>query len=317
MDIEVLTSIASTPGSGRNCYVIGVHDKMYHSDDTVATAILYLLHQNEKIIVVRSKDIDKLNMCDIIVDIGGGEFDHHMPGFNLKRTNGITYASAGLVWQKFGKQVIINFLEELGLLEELEELSSNIAETVDTDIIQYVDAEDNGIEMGTHCMSFISSYLPAWYESSPDFDNSFYKVLKTTIDVLTHKITKIIEETYADKIINKLIQDKRYLSNFILEIPSQTTPWLKPICSINKEDLIVAFVIFPYPNGGWAAQCVPPSLEEKFDQIAPFPSAWAGETERLPEISGVNDAIRCHNMLFFARAKSKAGIIQMCKIAMQ
>lgn len=314
MDIEILTSIASTPGSGRS-YFIGVHDYTFHPDDAVATSILCLLHITEKIIVVRSKDIDTLSRCDIVVDIGGGEFDHHMPGFNLKRVNGITYASAGLIWRKFGKQVVLKFLEELNLLEELTNHVSDIVKNIDENVIKYVDAEDNGVDLGSHCMSFITSFLPEFYVNEPDFNGQFAKVLNPTITILEQKIKQFISEAYADKITSKLIREK--LSNYILEIPSQTFPWLKPVIKVNKDDLYVAFVIFPYPNGGWAAQCVPPSLEEKFNQIAPFPKAWAGETERLPEISGVKDAIRCHNLRFFARAESKEGIIEMCKIAMQ
>lgn len=314
MDIEVLTSITSTPDSGRSYFVIGVHDGVFHPDDTTAVAFLCMLHSNEKIIIVRSKVIDILRKCDIVVDIGGGEFDHHMPGFNKKRSNGITYASAGLVWKIFGEQVILKFLEELGLLGELSPFCSNIVKIIDTEIIQYIDAEDNGKDLGKHDMSFISSYLPAWYENNPNFEKQFSKALNITLNVLEQKIQHIISETYAEKILRERVND---ISDYILEIPSQTFPWLKAICNINKEDLVVAFVIFPYPAGGWAAQCVPPSLEEKFEQITPFPKAWAGQTTLLPDISGVKDAVRCHNLRFFARAESKEGIIEMCMIAMK
>ncbi len=314
MDINVLTSIPSTPASGRSYFVIGVHDGFFHEDDTSAVAFLCMLHSNEKIIIVRSRDIDILNKCDIVVDIGGGKFDHHMPGFDKKRSNGITYASAGLIWQVFGEQVIQKFLEKSNLLKELSESCSTIVETIDKEIVQYIDAKDNGIDLGTHDISFISSYLPAWYENKPDFEKQFSKALNITLNVLEQKIQQIISETYAEKVLRERVKN---VSDYILEIPSQTFPWLKAICNINKYDLYVAFVIFPYPAGGWAAQCVPPSLEEKFDQIAPFPQKWAGQTELLPDISGIKGALGCHRLLFFAKAETKEEIIQMCILAMK
>lgn len=106
--------------------------------------------------------------------------------------------------------------------------------------------------------------------------------------------------------------------NGILQIPSQTINWLEPVIKINNicsSDLAINFVIFPYSDGGWAAQCVPPSLDEKFNQRISFPSSWAGQTDRLPEISGVKDALFCHNGCFFARASSKESIIEMCFLA--
>ena len=91
-------------------------------------------------------------------------------------------------------------------------------------------------------------------------------------------------------------------------------------CNINLKHASenkIAFVIFPYPAGGWAAQCVPPSLEEKFGQIVSFPKNWAGQTNDLAKISGVDDATFCHNRCFFVRAQSKYGVIKLCNLAMK
>ena len=314
MAIKVLTSITSFPCPRRFYFVIGTHNGIFHSDDVVATAILCLLHRNKYIVVVRSRDTEVLNECDILVNIGGGEFDHHIPGFNLKRNNGIPYASAGLVWKHFGNEIILNFLEKANLLDMLSETSSNIARTIDENVIQFVDAENNGIDLGLHCFSFISTYLPEWYESNPNFE----KLLHIVISVLEQNIRQKIAQAYATEVVRNRVTTTQYFSNRILEIPSQTTPWLEPVCNINhQKDMDIAFVIFPYPAGGWAAQCVPLSLKEPFKQLVPFPKIWAGQTERLSDISGVDDATFCHNNCFFVRAKSKVGVIRMCELAME
>lgn len=320
MDIKILTSITSIPNSKRDCFVVGTHNGIFHSDEVVAVAILCLLHNNEKIAVVRSRDPEILHKCDICVDIGGGKYDHHQPEFDLKRNSGITYASAGLIWKDFGSKVVLKLLEEANLLEDLAKSCSNVVDTIDKNVIKFVDAEDNGIDLGLHYMSFISSYLPEWYESEPKFESQFAKVLDTTITVLEQKIRQVISEIYATELIRERNKSSMYFSNHILEIPSQTIPWLDTVCNINHEhvcDDTINFVIFPYPAGGWAAQCVPPSLEEKFKQIVPFPKTWAGQTSDLAKISGVDDATFCHNGCFFARAKSKNGVIKMCDLAMK
>ena len=320
MDIKILTSITTTPESERDCFVIGTHNGIFHSDDVVAVAIICMLHSNEEVWVVRSRNTEVLDKCDICVDIGGGLYDHHMPGFDLARADGVKYASAGLIWKEFGETVILNSLEECDLIDVLSDYCCKIASQVDANLIKYVDAEDNGIELGEHHLSFISSFLPMWYESKPDFDLQFSKVLSTTITVLEREIGQIIGEVYATKEILNRTESCMFFSDSILEIPSQTIPWLTTICSYNKADKSnnsVKFVIFPYPAGGWAAQSVPPSEKERFKQIVPFPKAWAGQTLELPQISGVEDATFCHSGCFFARAMSRSGIIKLCQIALE
>ena len=114
---------------------------------------------------------------------------------------------------------------------------------------------------------------------------------------------------------------KRYkdINDGILEIPAQTFPWLEDVVNYNKtHNNNVKFVIFPYSAGGWAAQCVPPSVEEEFKQLVPFPKEWAGGNGKtLPKISGIPEATSCHRFRFFARATNKQAIIEMCKIAMK
>ena len=108
-----------------------------------------------------------------------------------------------------------------------------------------------------------------------------------------------------------------YFNRGILEIPSQTLFWEEAVIQVNAstKNNKINFVIFPYPNGGWAAQCVAPSLKKLFDQRIPFPRKWAGETDKLPKITGIEGATFCHNGCFFIRANSKKAIIQMCVLA--
>ena len=79
----------------------------------------------------------------------------------------------------------------------------------------------------------------------------------------------------------------------------------------------VYFVIFPYPDGGWAAQCVPPK-ENKMGQLKPFPKSWSGLTGiNLENESRIKGASLCLNFRFFAKAQSKEAILEMCKLAIK
>lgn len=317
MNIEILSSLTNVPEK-RNKFqlTIGTHNGIFHSDEVLACAILYLLNSHIQVNILRTRDNEMLARCNICVDIGGGDFDHHQAGFNQTRNNGIKYASAGLVWKNYGKQ-LINWFEEK-YFSKTDCNIDGIFNTFDDCFISLVDCEDNGIPTETHCFSFISSFLPLWFHNTQDdFNNQFYTALVTTIAVLEQELKTTIGREIAKDIITSNWNSLDHFYNGILEIPSQTIDWVETVICINDSTKSnkVNFVIFPYPNGGWAAQCVPPSLINKFAQRIAFPSEWAGQTDKLPEISKVEGATFCHNGCFFIRATSKEAIIQMCSIA--
>lgn len=303
-------------------FIIGTHDGIFHSDEVVACAILALYHHNEQIEIIRSKNVAFLfsKEVDIMVDVGGGFYDHHQPGGNGKRENDVPYASAGIVWREYGKEVIHKCSCEL-YGNSTDYIVSHVFEDIDEKLIQEVDKEDNGIPTYVHTFSFISSFLPVYNSSHYSFDEGFNLALNVAIQILEHAIFESIGKMDAQKAISKMIKNNGIIDYHILEIPSQTFPWLEPVTFHNNttscfgDSQLIYFVIFPYPSGGWAAQCVPPSLGSKYEQRVPFPKEWAGQTDRLTEISGIKDAIFCHNGCFFVKATSKEGVIALCRKA--
>lgn len=314
--------LVSSKETDKRRFLIGTHDGVFHADEVVACAILTLLFGDEKIEFVRSKDMSYLSEkgCDLLVDVGQGSLDHHQPGGNGKRENGVPYASAGLVWRQFGKKLILRCCYKLYGDCSMSHLES-IFEEIDEKLIQKVDKEDNGIPTDMHAFSFIPTFLPVYNSRYSNYDTSFKLALNVTIPILEHAIFDSIEKIVAQKAISNMIKNNVLIDNHILEIPSQNFPWLDSVCCYNntipyhEDSKQIYFVIFPYSSKGWAAQCVPPSIESKFDQKVPFPKEWAGQTDKLPEISGVKDATFCHNGCFFVRAKTKKGIISLCNKA--
>ena len=302
---------------GRICkkclFNLGTHNGIFHCDEVVAIAILRLsLSYLKNLHVVRSEDIEVLNKCKIVIDIGGGSYDHHGKNFKKCRSTGEEYASAGLVWENFAEKAIRTVTGKIGVYLEDDEVKK-IKEEIDTEFIIPIDLEDNGIEFRNHAFSFITQLRPRWIEHQ-NFDEAFIKAEALAFDMLKAIIKSKAANLRTAPYFNKSLS----IHDGIFELPAQTMKWEEYIVNHNlSNNYEIKFVIFPYPRGGWAAQSVPPSMDEIFKQLVPFPEEWAGENkDTLPEISGVKEAILCHKDRFFARAQSKAAIIQMCKIAM-
>lgn len=54
---------------------IGTHDGVFHCDEVLACYMLKLLPEYKDAEIIRTRDLDKLKTCDIVVDVGA-EFDH-------------------------------------------------------------------------------------------------------------------------------------------------------------------------------------------------------------------------------------------------
>lgn len=297
--------------------VIGTHNGIFHSDEVVACAIIKLMVEKlylsqDKVKVIRTRDLTVLNNeCDYVVDVGGGKFDHHQKGGNGQRNDGTKYASAGLVWREFG-YVILYFMQNMTIKEINETFN-----LIDENFIKKVDMEDNGELTSEHIFSYIKNFLPNWNEENPNYDKAFDTALEVTLNVLTSLIKKSISIIQGKTEINNRLHSQINKLDNVLLLPCQTIEWLEPVVIFNENnpDNVVDFVVFPYPSGGYAMQCVPKSLNEKFSQRITLPDSWAGETEKLPDISKIKSATFCHSGRFFARANNFEDIIAMCKIA--
>lgn len=295
-----------------NIYYIGTYNGIFHCDEVVAIAMMEIILEkvNASVNVIRSRDMELLKRdANILIDVGFGQFDHHQKGGNGERSNGVKYASAGLIWNKFGEG-IVNLLSNKLETDEITE----IANIIDQEIVQKIDMEDNGQLRTTHPFQFIKSFLPSWNEEA-DYDKNFEECVNVVKDVLTKVIKNYISVYLAKKEINNRINDNNYHIENMLILPNQTIPWEDIIINLNENGNEIDFVVFKYPNGGYAIQCVPKSIEDKFSQRISFPEEWAGETINLPNITSLKSATFCHNGRFFARADLFEDIIEMGRMA--
>lgn len=287
---------------------IATHNKHFHPDDVfaVATLIIYL---KQPAVIIRTRDIAIIKSADYVVDVGieydenKNRFDHHQKDGAGIRTNGIPYASFGLVWKKYGNSICG---------------SEDVARIIEKKIVEPIDAEDNGVSIvssifeDVHPYSYwnvIYSLNPTWKEKDKNSDGLFNEAVDLSVKILLREIERarhfiegvnFIEQAY------NFAEDKRLI------ILDGEYSW-RNVLNKRNEPL---FVITPsYEESMWYVSTVR-SDNHSFKNRKNFPENWGAKRDNeLALESGVSDAIFCHRNLFIAAARSKEGAIKLAKIA--
>ncbi len=290
-------------------YTIAVHDGKFHADDIFACATVSLLHKG-KVKIVRTRDQAKIDKADYVVDVGcvynpsQKRFDHHMPGGAGTRANGIMYAAFGLVWKEYGARISGN---------------EEIANRVDGRLVSHIDADDNGIslydlkgETAPYTLqSFLYTYRPTWKEDPARYDEAFLELVEIAKGIISREVKISNDALLAKHIVLDAYnnaEDKRIV---IIDTACPFQETLFPY----DEVLYVVHPRFGSPN--WNVSCMH-KASHGFLNRKSFPVEWAGlRDEELATVSGVPDAVFCHNGRFLAVAKSKEGAIKLAKLAVE
>lgn len=283
------------------------HSGSFHPDDVFAVATISLVFDDVEI--TRTRDPEVVKGGDFVVDVGtvydkdNNFFDHHQEGGAGERENKIPYASFGLVWKKFG-------IDLCG--------DQRICDMLDRKIVQPIDSADNGVEICSNIFEdvypyrvqdVIFSFLPTWIDGDSDMDKRFLKAVDFARGILLNEI-KILKDLFsAESFVEdsyKNSDDKRVV------ILDKAYPW---IIFLNKYKEPVYVV---YPQGeNWNVKGVRDGVRQ-YTVRKEFPEAWAGKREsQLSEISGVPDAVFCHNKRFMCVAKSREGAIALAKRSLE
>ena len=161
------------------------HDSTFHADDVFATATLaILLKDNYEL--VRTRDMEIIKKADYVYDVGGEHtpekniFDHHQIGGAGARENGIPYASFGLVWKKYGEEICG---------------SKEVADVIESKLVQSIDAQDNGMDLYTPkenvapyiIQQYLYSLRPTWNEER-SYDEAFVEAVDIAKKLLAREI---------------------------------------------------------------------------------------------------------------------------------
>lgn len=270
----------------------------------MATAILKEVFDIE---VIRTRDTKVLDKLDILYDVGGGEFDHHGPD-KVYREDGIPFAASGLVWNKFGKQVLKNKNSKL-IADKVED----IFQYIDRKLIEGIDALDNGIWIDTteiplmNISSIISGFNPNW-KSDKDENEAFNEAVQVASSVLKNTIENKLSVVKARDYVINAYENRNTKELLIL---NKYCPYGETLRDIDKNNEVI-FVIYPRKDS-YAIQTVRDDDKEDKKKL---PKDWAGKMDaELVSVTGIKDAIFCHTGRFIAVAGSLDGIMKMAKLA--
>ena len=289
---------------------IAVHNGNYHADDCMSYAILnYVFPDNE---LIRTRDEKELAACDFIVDVGGiydGEkhFDHHQRDFHEFRTEDdqIKYASAGLIWKRFGPDYIKKAYPSIS-----DEQIDKIFHDVDYKLIRYIDANDNGIPLGDDEQPTLSKAVYMFNQSIGYIDPENFRLASSFLATVLHGyVTVSFRYIEAEQIVLQALKEN--CQNKILTLPKKIS-FLEVVT--NHWELFNDVEVVVYPNStesGWRIQSMPQDPAHRFSNRCPAPEQWRGLRDlQLEHTVGIDGLTFVHPSGFTGGAKNKEVIMQ-------
>lgn len=260
------------------------HGSRFHSDDVFATAFLRLL--NPEIEIERGLEVPE-NFDGIVYDIGRGKFDHHQKDKEY-RSNGCPYAAFGLIWREFGAYYV----------------GEEEAARFDARFIQPLDESDN-TGKDNLLADIIDEFNPGW-DADESYDKCFWQAVDFAKQILDNHFKSIAGIERARSLVEKAMSE---CDGTVLVLP-KFAPWKGVVAGSSYK-----FVVYPSSRGGYSAQGVPVSTNDK-TLVCPFPNEWCGkEADELAEITGIPTLHFCHPNAFLIVADKKEDAIMAAKIA--
>lgn len=283
------------------------HNGTFHADEVMSTCLLANL--SDEIHLCRTNNV--INTEAFVYDIGLGEFDHHGLDFDKERTNGIKYASCGLIWNRFANQICdkLNILDKESFILDL-----------DKELIMDIDRDDNGQSINIssniklqNIPSLIASFNPNWDELDNE-NKCFMDALLFANTILNNIANKLISKEKARVIIEKKIEESE---NGILVLDCYM-PWKEIVLtSNNKKAKDIYYAVFPSKRGGYNVVATPKCLGS-FELKKAFPSIWAGkEKEELREITGIETINFCHKNAFICACETYKDALKIAELAIK
>ena len=308
--------------------IIATHSGKFHADDVWAVTVLDIVFPG--CTLLRTRDPEQIRAADFAVDVGGiwdpesGRFDHHQKGFAGARQSGVVYASAGLVWRTHGARCVSLLAMKHTGHALADDEAQQIAWAIDADVVQYLDMSDTGTARnapgGYGLSAVVSGFNPTWLDEQ-DAGNGdgaeamrlrqFRRAMEFIADVIVNQVKYRVGSLLALDRVRKaqVLEDGR-----LLYVDNAALPWTS---IVRNEMPKVLFVIsYGIADDRYMLHTVPASADS-FDARADLLQAWAGlQGEELAAVTGVADAVFCHNNLFIAAARSYEGALEMARQAL-
>jgi uncharacterized UPF0160 family protein len=198
-----------------------------------------------------------------VVDVGGGEFDHHTT--DDRYPNGVPKSACGKVL-------------------EAVETNPRLVQALNNAGLYLVQAIDNGDPMAkerwirhqTNHFSWVGLMNPMFSEKyDHDVSNECFSKTLTMVEEVYRRLRASCIAMMESKSV--LASCKRYLGGQLLELPQSNVQWRPYV--IAKMHAVNA-VMYPHDDGGWCVRMVPCSFSDYTPKRA-FPKEWTSEQNAI------------------------------------
>lgn len=272
------------------------HSGPFHADDVLAWALLRVYYCPDAELV-RSRSSADWKRCDVVFDVGGvydparGRFDHHQQSYQGP------LSSAGM---------ILDWLEGEGRVPPA------VATALRADVVDYVDAVDNGrrvpdrevpcfariVEAYTHPPETLEAFDQAFHQAA-DFAAGYVRGIQAGVEQIEKARAAVLTA------MREAVEQGRR----VLFLDSYHK-WKPVYYAHGGAEHPSDYVVFPGMEGTWRIIAIAP-CEDSFDQKRPLPAAWAGLTgSSLEAATGVPGSIFCHKNRFIAVFKTRDAAIE-------
>lgn len=209
----------------------------------------------------------------------------------ITRKNGGNFASAGLIWMHYGKEI----LEKNNL-----QFKNEVFEVVDDELMSKIDAHDNG-ETESEISKLIAEFNPNIVYELSSYDSCFIEAVMFARKIIANKI-KTAESKYRE--YEEIKKEMEITKGNTVFLKKYYPNWCESILEIDEKHKI-DYCVYPYIDESVHIVCIPPDKKNRFLQRKAMPKEWAGLSgEELEQAIGIEGAIFCHLKQFFMAVNS-------------
>jgi len=281
---------------------LGTHDGRFHADEVTATALLLHFGLISREGIFRTRDPSLLEACEYVCDVGGiydptkKLFDHHQVDYTGP------LSSAGMV---------------LLYLKEKQIISHSLYQHIHNELVQGVDAYDNGKELlGPHVTTFshvISNFNAIVYDANSEEETrAFFYALEFAHGHIGRMIERFNYIQSCRDDVKEAMQKGKYVLFF-----DRSIPWMDAFFEMDGEKHPALYVVMP-AGKHWKLRGIPPITSERMKVRLPLPEEWAGLLEEeLKKKTGISGAIFCHKGRFISVWETKKDAELALEIALK
>lgn len=325
---------------------IGTHSGHFHADEALAVWMLRRLPRFAQAEVVRTRDLEVLDTCDIVVDVGARYeppkyFDHHQreftDTFDAKHT--VTkLSSAGLVYKHFGREVLHEVLSanlhtvKLEPKPDVSDAVNTIYERVYDKFVQAVDGNDNGVNAysekplysthGLQITTIVGNLSPTPFQdwSDSELDKKFERASELMGMAFEAQVLSAGFGWYPSRtaVERAFAARQKYDTDGRILVLDNAADWKEHLEFFENQQNCEGQVLYVlYPTGDSVRVQAVAKARGSFESRKALPEAWRGLRDaELSRVSGVPESVFVHASGFIGGNRTKDGALALAQKAL-